>query len=176
MKRNLEELIEMLQERYEQHDYIMEHGSTDRIHSDGTNLNLIRTQISAFKSLILNQDSNYSDEFMRKEIPPEVDYELNVKADEILEEGIRLCETIYSNSKLLEMLDTREALDGEAVHYLYHYLTHEAWNLPKYIEERNIVNIRRILIVDPFSEIDQCYEKYREFMDNNEVTNQMELF
>ena len=83
-KKQKEDFGKSLQESFDRWDYLHENGGIDPSWSDGANLNLVRNHIFYYKSRIEEsmEPKDYPEIYYR-DVPPEVDRDYMVKADEI---------------------------------------------------------------------------------------------
>jgi hypothetical protein len=134
-----------LSEEYDNWAYLYEHGGSDPFWEDGVNLNLVRNHIYYYRGKIEETLSpeNYPAAFFR-EIPPEVDNRYMARTDEIRAAARVSLERYKTDPDYRYILQhyndftpgTRKKLSIDGV-------IGYAAGLEKYIEEDNLVDMRR---------------------------------
>lgn len=106
MNETVEELTEMLEERYERYEFVLENGSNDPFWADGINLNLIRNHIIYYKSRLKEMIlSDELPEVYHRKTPDKVDQDYMAHADKIRSNAVAALNKLNSYEHLDELKD-----------------------------------------------------------------------
>lgn len=178
MEKEKLKLIEILEERFQHYDEVLENGCNDPLWADGVNLNLIRNHIIIAKRNIEEVFSaeDYPDVYYRM-TPEKINDDYMAKSDEIREKVKEVLDMFISYFYLDELksasyyLDKNQLLEtgiGSAL-CLIKYLDED-------IKEDDLVGMRRLAknSVHKMKDFEKAYENLCEI--NMEEERQISLF
>lgn len=156
-KHRKEELAESLRESYARYCHIAEHGCSDPLYEDGTNLNLVRNHIINYKRQCETElaTADYPKEYYL-DTPEEVEQHYMVRPEEIrkqAKEALRTYEADKNYRYLRNVVNGLTEEQGKAT-YIYRVLSYTT-ALRESIEKDDLVAMRRhrtCYAVDSFKE------------------------
>lgn len=178
MEKEKLKLIEILEERFQHYDEVLENGCDDPLWADGVNLNLIRNHIIIAKRNIEEVFSveDYPDVYDRM-TPEKINDDYMAKPDEIREKAKEVLDMFNSYFYVDELKSASYYLDKNQ---LLEAGIGSALCLIKYLDEAikedNLVDMRRLAknSVHRMKEFEKAYENLCEI--NMEEERQISLF
>ena len=141
----LKQLTDNLQNEYKNWNNLKERGGSDPLHSDGTNLYLVRNHIGYFRRKIkeLCENSNLPlPDIYRKPVPPEMPMDYMVNADEIRKQAKASLEIYKANEYFQKLAEMKGGITGNkelTAHCILGYMV----GLEQAIKADDLVTMRR---------------------------------
>jgi len=164
-KKEQENPIEELQERFERWDYLYTHGCRDPLNADGVNLNLVRTHIEIAKKKIEElYEPQHRPEIYNRLTPEKVPYEYMARADEIQENARRALKLFESDENYQYLASKLANMRAEHIKQTsIEFAVGCAKRLRKAIETNDLVMMRLHEDGDRYlNDFAECAKKVRE--------------
>ncbi|MCI9092426.1 MAG: hypothetical protein HFF36_01375 [Coprobacillus sp.] len=178
MEKEKIELVEILEERFQHYEEVLENGCDDPLWADGLNLNLIRNHIIIAKRNIEEEFSidEYPDVYYKK-TPEKINDDYMVKADEIREKAKEVLMMFRSYPHLHELESASYYLDkNQLVNTGIEGALCLIKNLDEAMKEDNLVGMRRLSknLDHKMKDFEKAFENLCEI--NMEEERQISLF